>query len=375
MLGEIIKIAENSSARIDNGTLFCDNWKVSNKEIVDYLFQHNCFENSIIPDDVKLGDIINLELSLSKLSTLGFYDTCETFIVKNKYTKRAEPFYIYGNKNPDIFVAKYASIINFIDSIKQIAKHTYSDATNVLNAIVYSDKKSVVICLDYNSNDIDNLIDEKSKKLDLIEKALCGDNIEKQNLFINELIDFIQNHSGELKEILMHIDELYQDCEDAYQFYISSFSSNKLKFEINTKAIEYTSKIQTVINEAQTKLIAIPSAFVLAGISLDFDKYVLPLNAKNIATSLSLFIFAILIQLFLANQKNILKIIESDVNDYKKEFNKTNIELLSEKFKCVSDSLKNQKNRITIITFILWGIPAIICLYLIISTIINHYGK
>ena len=47
MLGEIIKIAENSSARIDNGTLFCDNWKVSNKEIVDYLFQHNCFENSI----------------------------------------------------------------------------------------------------------------------------------------------------------------------------------------------------------------------------------------------------------------------------------------------------------------------------------------
>ena len=266
MLGEIIKIAENSSARIDNGTLFCDNWKVSNKEIVDYLFQHNCFENSIIPDDVKLGDIINLELSLSKLSTLGFYDTCETFIVKNKYTKRAEPFYIYGNKNPDIFVAKYATIINFIDSIKQIAKHTYSDATNVLNAIVYSDKKSVVICLDYNSNDIDNLIDEKSKKLDFIEKALCGDNIEKQNLFINELIDFIQNHSGELKEILMHIDELYQDCEDAYQFYISSFSSNKLKFEINTKAIEYTSKIQTVINEAQTKLIAIPSAFVLAGL-------------------------------------------------------------------------------------------------------------
>ena len=218
---------------------------------------------------------------------MGFYDTCETFIVKNKYTKRAEPSYVYGNKNPDIFVAKYATIINFIDSIKQIAKHTYSDATNVLNAIVYSDKKSVVICLDYNSNDIDNLIDEKSKKLDFIEKALCGDNIEKQNLFINELIDFIQNHSGELKEILMHIDELYQDCEDAYQFYISSFSSNKLKFEINTKAIEYTSKIQTVINEAQTKLIAIPSAFVLAGISLDFDKYVLPLNAKNIATSLS----------------------------------------------------------------------------------------
>ena len=374
MLNEIIKIAESNSARIENGTLFCDNWEVSNKEIVGYLYDNNCFENGIVPNDVKIGKPINLELSLSKLCNFGFYDTCETFVAKNKYETPKEPFYIYENKNSDIFKTKYAAVLSFIDSIKQISKHIYFDV-NVYNAIVSSDRKSVVICLDYTSEDIEKLDEEKIKKISFIEKALRENDFEKQNLFINELIDFVQKHNGQLQEIFDQIVELSQNCENAYLFYISDFSSNKLKFEINTKAIEYTSKIQAVINEAQTKLIAIPSAFVLAALALEFDKCLLPLSVKNAATSLSLFIFAILIQLFLANQKSILRIIESDVNDYKKEFDKTNIELLSEKFKCVSDSLKKQKNRITIITIILWGIPALICLYLIFSTIINYYGE
>ena len=374
MLNEIIKIAESNSARIENGTLFCDNWEVSNKEIVGYLYDNNCFENGIVPNDVKIGKPINLELSLSKLCNLGFYDTCETFVAKNKYETPKEPFYIYENKNSDIFKTKYAAVLSFIDSIKQISKHIYFDV-NVYNAIVSSDRRSVVIYLDYTSEDIEKLDEEKIKKISFIEKALRENDFEKQNLFINELIDFVQKHNGQLQEIFDQIVELSQNCKNAYLFYISDFSSNKLKFEINTKAIEYTSKIQAVINEAQTKLIAIPSAFVLAALALEFDKCLLPLSVKNAATSLSLFIFAILIQLFLANQKSILKIIESDVNDYKKEFDKTKIELLSEKFKCVSDSLKKQKSRITIISFILWGIPVLIGLYLIISAIINYYGK
>ena len=84
MLAEIIKIANSSSARIKEGTLFYDNWNVTNKEIVGYLYDNDCFENSIVPDDVKIGEPINLELSLSKLCNLGFYDTCETFVAKNK---------------------------------------------------------------------------------------------------------------------------------------------------------------------------------------------------------------------------------------------------------------------------------------------------
>ena len=372
MLDEIIKIANNSSARIEGGTLFCDNWVVPNKELINCLCDKNCIENSIIPDDVKIGSTINLELSLAKLCNLGFYDSYESFVAKNKYELLSDNYYIYKDDSQNHFINKYKTLHKFIESITSIAKHTFNDI-NVLNAVISNEKQSVVVCCDYSYEDVLKINEEKIEKLSDISLTLCGqDNKEKRNLYVNELIDFIYSKPiTQLSNILECAEELHRNCENAYAFYISGFSSNKFKFEINTKAIEYTNRIQTVINEAQSKLIAIPSAFVLAALAMDIENNRLILNTKNIVTVLSLFIFAILIQLFLANQKSILKMIKADIADFKDGFDQTKIELLSQKFECVDISLKKQQNRLCAITWILWIIPGLCCLFLIISQFIK----
>lgn len=368
MLLEFIKIVENSSIRIENGTLFCGNWVVTGKEVLQYLYDHGCIENNIFPDDVNIGENINLELTIAKLCEFGFYDSYETFVAKNKYESHTDTYYIYKNDSQNQFDNKYSALCKFIESIKSIAKHLFNDI-DTLNAVISNEKHSVVICCDYNHEDVLNINEGRFGALsDISSTILNEDNKEKKNLFVNELIDFVHSKSAtKLSKILECIEELQKNCEDAYAFYISGFSSNKLKFEINTKAIEYTSKIQTVINEAQTKLIAIPSAFVLAALAMDINNNRLLLNTKNIVTILSLFIFAILIQLFLSNQKSILKMIKADVDDFKDGFDQTKIELLSQKFECVETSLKKQQKRLCAITFILWTIPSVCCLYLILS--------
>ena len=370
MLAEFIKIVENSSVRIENGTFFCDNWVVTGKEVIQYLFDHECIENNIFPGDINIGDNINLELTIAKLCDFGFYDSYETFVVKNKYELHTAPYHIYKNDDQTQFDNKYGALHKFIESIKSIAKHLFNDI-DILNAVISNEKHSVVICCDYNYEDVLNIDDGRFGALSNISSTILNeDNNEKKNLFINELINFVHSENAtNLSKILECIEELQKNCEDAYAFYISGFSSNKLKFEINTKAIEYTSKIQTVINEAQTKLIAIPSAFVLAALAMDIENNRLLLNTKNIVTVLSLFIFAILIQLFLSNQKSILKMIKADVDDFKKDFDSTNIDLLSEKFKYVNKALNTQRNRLCAITWILWVIPSLCCLFLIISQI------
>ena len=372
MLAELIKIVENSSVRIEKGTFFCNNWVVTGKEVLQGLYDHRCIENNIFPNDVNVGDNINLELTIAKLCDFGFYDTYETFVAKNKYKLSIDTYYIYEKGTQPQFIKKYKAIQDFLLSIKSIANHLFDDV-DVLNAVISNEKQSVVICCDYTHEDVSNINDERFGALSNISSTLLnGDNKEKKNLFVNELIDFVHSKNAtKLYKILEHIGELQRNCEEAYSFYISGFSSNKLKFEINTKAIEYTSRIQTVINEAQTKLIAIPSAFVLAALAMDIENNRLQLNIKNIVTILSLFIFAILIQLFLSNQKSILKIIKADVDDFKKNFDNTNIDLLSEKFKCVNKALKTQQNRLCAITWILWAIPSLCCLFLIISQLIK----
>ncbi len=366
MLDDFIRIVENNSVRIENGTLFCDDWEVSDKEILQYLIDNDCFEQSIYLDEIKIGSSINFELSTSKLRNIGFYDTCENFIAKNKFEQPDEPYYIYEKIDSDGFIEQYKAVQRFIKSIQSIAKHTFQEA-GALDLVVSNEKQSVVFNCDYSYEDVINLDDKNLKQLSTISDTLCENNFEKKNLIINEIIDFVSKYATQLSVVLGNIEELSANCENAYQFYISGYSSNKFKFEINTKAIEYTSRIQTVINEAQTKLIAIPSAFVLAALAMEFDEFRLLLNVKNVVTVSSLFVFAVLIQLFISNQKNILRIIKADVDDYKSAFDKTKIELLSQKFSCVDDSLKKQQTRLCTITTLLWTIPSLLCLYLILS--------
>jgi len=367
MLDKIVNIIKNNSVRIENGTLFIDNWKVSEKGVLQYLYDNNCFENSLFLEDIEIGSVVTIELSLAELCNIGFYDSCKSFIAKNKYELRKETYYIYENDNSICFINRYNSITKFIASIKSISKHSFTDI-DVLNTVVSNDKQSVIISCDYTCEDIVRLNDKDLENISKISTVLCEDNLEKKNLFIYEIIDFlIAGHTNQLSYIFENIGGLFDNCMNAYSFYMSGFSSNKLKLEINTKAIEYTSKIQAVINEAQTKLIAIPSAFVLAAVAMDFNGHQLLLNTKNLVTLTSLFVFAILIQLFLSNQKSILKIIKADVEDFKDGFDKTKIELLYKKFECVDASLKKQQNRLSAITWILWLIPSLCCLYLIIS--------
>jgi len=127
--------------------------------------------------------------------------------------------------------------------------------------------------------------------------------LKKKMIFINELIESLNSReeNSRFKYFLSHITEFYDKCNNAYQFYLRDFSYNKLKIELDSKALEYTQKIQSVINDSQTKLIAIPTAFVLVFAAFDFTDL---LAIKNIATILSLFIFALLIQFFLNNILN-----------------------------------------------------------------------
>ncbi len=355
---------------VDKGTVYCKNWTVSDKTIVQQLYDANCFEQSIYIDEINNGKTIDLELSAVNLCKIGFYDTCERFISYNKYELPNKRFYIYEIKasNSDSFnsfISGHQVVLDFIIALEREAKHIYVES-NIKNLVMSNEKYSVVLSLDYSTDNIKHLTDIQLSNISNISRTLNGDKNEKRNLFINEIIEFIKDKSqNTFSLILDEIIAIYSNCENAYSFYISNYSSNKLKFEIDSKAIDFMQKIQSIINESQTKLIAIPSAFVLASISMEYDKYWLSISIKNVVTIISLFIFAILLQLFLSNQKNILEVIEQDVCDFKKSFQ--NIQLGTTKFNCVDGSMKKQKRRFKTISWILWGIPVLFLLYLIAS--------
>lgn len=375
ILDNVLQIISSSKVSVENGTLFCNDWRVTDKEIVQYLIDNNCVEQNIYIDDILIDSMLSLELSTSELCKIGFYDTCENFLSKNKYEFSQDIFYILENKihakdKNNIFIRKIKTFHYFINSIKGIAKHTFDDF-GILNVVVSNEKQSVVITFDYSYKNIQNINDEQFQKMDDISNTINGDNLEKRNLFINEFIEFLQKkQNNNFKTVLENISELHENCYNAYQLYISNFSSNKLKFEIDSKIIDYTTKIQNIINEAQTRLITIPSAFVLVALTIELDNYKFILSLKNIVTIISIFIFCILIQLFLSNQKTILLIIDNDIKEFKSTLKIS--DTIMKKFNSIDKTLKKQRIRLRVITIILWLIPIFFVLLIIISICVSY---
>lgn len=365
MLSRILQIINNSESKIESGTLICNNYVINDLECLSCLLDKDCLEQTIYIDELKKGDKIDLELNLYRLKSLGFYYYFNDFIQKNKYEIPIDDYYIFDIKcsktNQNEAVLKYEAIINLINSIKNIAKHNFKEI-DIENSIIYKDDRSLLLPFNFESSDITSINKEFVNLINEISELFNKDRTEKKLLYLNELIDYLtdEKESSRFTFLLSNFSDYYERCNNAYQFYLRDFSYNKLKIEIDSKALGYTQKIQTIINESQTKLIAIPTAFVLVFATFDFiDLFAI----KNIADLIGLFVFAIIIQLFLNNQKSALNFIKDNISSYKESFQINDIEKISNRFKIVDQELKKQRIRFLIVECILWLIPLIFTSY------------
>lgn len=298
---------------------------------------------------------------------IGYYPSVNDFIEINKYELERSEYYIKdindGSDGRNGFNDQISILHIFIQSLINISTHRWEDEDG-LKLILYRSKKSILLDINYSYNLIKKL---DHKRLEIIKDfsiQLNEANEDKRGLFINEIIDYVtSNNIDNLEGFVSKIELCYKSCKDSYELYQLNYCVNSLKLELDTKVLDYTTKIQQVISEAQTKLIAIPAAFIFAGINIDYDKGIL--NTNNIIISLCLFTFAILIQLFIQNQKSILFIIEKDSKDYIDTF-KSKIDI-TDKLNIVNRELKNQKKRICFIEIILWTIPILLLLFLFLK--------
>lgn len=374
MLKLFVNIVLSSTYRIDGGTLFCNSINVIDDTIVDcikFLETKNILENTNYEN--KKGEIIDLEFSLSKLNSIGFYEDCEIFIIKNKYQQPESIYYILElkayNNEASVFFTQYKNVVDFIQCIKGIAKHTYSD-TDIDISIIFREDKSIIFPLIYDYNSIKVLNSGAVETITSLTTLFSENNTEKKLLFVNELIDYLspQDQNNRFHFLLNNIQDFYSKGENAYQFYLRDFSYNKLKIELDSKALEFTQKIQNVINDSQTKLIAIPTAFVLAFVNLDFTNWI---STKNIGMIISLFLFSILIQIFLDNQISTLGFIKENISAYKETFKDNEIGKISNRFKLVDLEYKKQQTRFLIVEIILWAVPIVLFLIWFINLLMS----
>ncbi|MBP1164693.1 hypothetical protein JOE44_001577 [Chryseobacterium sp. PvR013] len=382
-----------------NSDSFVYELEIEDKDVILIKDLYDDFIETIKTGDGKIINIedfdkflkkkIFIEFVTAEIRRIGFYISFNDFILHNRYQMPKDDFYIFDltyssiNRSRNEQIEKYEVTVLLIDILTNKSKFTSED--NGKTVFLLQENSVIEI-------PIENIVYEEY--LDIQNIHLLKQYVrdidsykEKNTIYLKQLIDFLKNKSkiDRFKELLLYFEEFYEKCNVAFEYYLSNFSVNKIQLELDNSVLEYSKNIRSIINDSQSKLIAIPAAFILGVTQIDYTK---PFLLKNFLIIFSTFIFSYIISIFIKNQKNAIDIISDNLNNYKinyKHSKSTEFEsekeleklssLINNSYKKTEDELLEQENRLSILQICNWGISIALALSVIISFLVSNCKK
>lgn len=380
MINFLIKLFEKGNPSASTDSIYSFQYKIENEDELKKLIELKLANISdegknLFEEDLKIGQEYNFDLSWTKFRKYGFYITCEDFIENNNKVAK-DQFYIKEidskKDKSNFFVKNYLdviSIINFINNISDI-----KDEEN----IIFSENKYLKLPIYYKENLLKR--DKYIYPLKFIDDFLSDYNkssSEIKSIFKNELIDFLKEKNKNDKFIFLieNFEDYYKKSKTSYEYYLTNFSFNKIKTELDTAVLDFSKSIRSVINDSQNRLITIPAAILLTLLNINIIE---TFDFKNGVIIVSSIIFSYLLNLFILNQFSSLKIIEKNIENYKILYLKNNEKeslnlrnLINNQFVDNQKELLRQRCWLKIINTINWLIPISLLVILYLFTINN----
>lgn len=348
--------------------------KLDSVKAIDEITQNNSVISST---EIVVGVTLKIEVVQFALQVFGYYENIESLINANEFSV-PDRFYVHSiqhqhpgtSKNDSINA--YFEIVALANCISALALFTADD--NGRTVYLMQEKSAVALPIVYDKKLVKSTSPDLAKVKSFINEI--DGHSERKKIYTKELIDFLNEEKIESQRfayLFQNFDDFYLKCEAAYAFFLSDFSYSKLKLELESAILDYSKNIRAIINDSQTRLIAIPAAFIVASSQLELNKSI---SLKNILIVISSFVFSILVEIFIRNQESSLKIFLDNVASYKTTFKLKNAGVASKamqslqiiiatSFKSIDDELKNQQDRLRYIRYINWGMSVFLVVIVI----------
>jgi hypothetical protein len=317
--------------------------------------------------EIVTGSALKIALVQFELQQFRYYEDIDALINANEFSVPGTFYvrglqYLHPTGTANSMLQAYFAIVELAECITALALFKADD--NGRTIYLMQDKSAVALPLIYDKSVLERAYPDLNHIKSFVTEI--EGHSERKKIYVKELIDFLNEEKVEslrFEHLFKNFNDFYQKCEAAYAFFLSDFSYSKLKLELESAILDYSKNIRAIINDSQTKLIAIPAAFIVASSQLELNKSV---SLKNILIIISSFVFSVLIEIFIRNQESSLKIFIDNVASYKMTFKLKNegIEvkamqtlqgIIAKSFRAIDDELQNQQNRLRYIRYINWG--------------------
>lgn len=354
--------------------------KIDEITILKKLSDARCMDNFVITDNnqnihidnISTGGKYRITLHPNELKDELYFETFEDLIKSKSQAYPTVPYFVFSldfdstQHNQPIEIQNYVTftkLITFLISISDYQKR---------NELVFFQAKKLIITTDYNSNDLVALHNFDGLITHIQDSA---DKEERQIIFINEMmasLSKINEIKNRFKFLVTNFSEITSNYHNSHKLYLEKYSYQKFKSEIDNEIIDYSKKIQAVINDAQSKLVAIPAAFIFIIGQFDLKGEKIYYNFALIFTA---FVFSILLDVLINNQFSALDFVKDDINRFKTSVDENKIILLGDEFNKVFKKIdvlhSRQKCNLNIIRFLVWLTP-IFAIFLLILSLTNN---
>lgn len=305
---------------------------------------------------------IDVTLFTKNLQNAKYYETFNEFIIKNGVSEPDFNFGIYKldyihnvSVKPDSYL-QYEDVLKLIYLLENISDFTKEDIDGT-KELVFFHKKKLSLIIGYTENTI-----RRINYLDQLDSQFFNahDRDERIAIFKSELISSLYDISigDRFSHLLNTLDALYDNYLKSHLLYLEKFSYHDLKSEVDDDKLDFTKKIYGVVNDIQSKLIAVPAAYLLVLSTFDFTGQGF---SKNLLITIGSILFAILLETLLSNQFGILAFIKKEISHFTNDLSNKDTKLdLSDFVKSFGDLdpvMNRQKCYLWVFRVIIWLVP------------------
>lgn len=245
-------------------------------------------------------------------------------------------------------IKNYLKCVSLYTLLKTQADHISRTSDNI-ETIYFLNTQKIIIKNDLTSIDSDILVKLQPFEINYINSNIHKDTIK--NIINDSLNSFYIDKNISINKVCIDFDSIYDVIKNNYDTYISQFTFEKIKKEVEKFRTESITRINKAFSDIQMQIIAIPASLIVVASNLKTGT-----NFSFITNSiifLGALFFTIAVLFMCENQSDTLDNIKHEIDAQKKEF--TNDPLFKDKieinsnFSVMQTRFLKQKNNIKLV--------------------------
>lgn len=226
-------------------------------------------------------------------------------------------------------IQAYLDTVLVVGALSKLAEHGTEPTSTKL---IFFHKEKIELHINYDA--------DKIKKIQGLQEFIAHyvtDEIhaeQKKTIIKSVLLELSKEFEGRTLDIGLlneKFEEFKRRVSSGYQLYVSEFSFQKIKAEIEKSKFEFITRINKVFSDIQSQLLTVPAALIIAGSQFESSDQII---LKNFLILSGVLVFTIFMLLLIMNQRNTLQSIYSEID---KEW-----ELIKKKHNAIKEQFDTQ---------------------------------